>query len=235
MHAYLRTAHRAGADPRGRGQGDRRRHPRPGPVVAAGHADRQGSPYRLDADADAHQCRPRHGAHHRDWSHADRDGATSRTPSARVGPGRGLSQFAQRHCRARWSSPSTSARPTRRSSTTWRRGIEAEARRRSPPTLGLGIEIEAVGHFDPVTFDAELRRARSATRPSGSATRTATSSPAPATTPAGSTASRRRRWSCAPASTGSRTTRPRRSRRNGPPTGADVLFHAVVETAEIVE
>ena len=86
--------------------------------------------------------------------------------------------------------------------------------------MGLGIEMEKVGGFDPVTFDAELRDAPSAMRPSGSATRTATSSRAPATTPAGSTASPRRPWSCAPASAAFRTTRPRKSRRNGPPRAA---------------
>ena len=85
LQGVLRTAHRAGADPRGRGQGYRRRHPRPGPVVAAGDADRQGSPYRLDADAHARQRRPRHGAHHRDGPphrHGASAGARS-APSAR--------------------------------------------------------------------------------------------------------------------------------------------------------
>jgi N-carbamoyl-L-amino-acid hydrolase len=45
------ASYRAGPDPRGRGRRHRRRHPRAGPVVAAGDADRQGEPYGLDADA----------------------------------------------------------------------------------------------------------------------------------------------------------------------------------------
>ena len=62
----FRVPHRAGADPRSREQADRRRHARPGPVVAGIHADRQGSAYRLDADEHARQCRARDGAHLRD-------------------------------------------------------------------------------------------------------------------------------------------------------------------------
>ena len=57
--------------------------------------------------------------------------------------------------------------------------------------LGVGFEIEQVGHFDPVTFDQTLRQGACARPPKSSATRTWTSSRAPATTPAGSTASRR--------------------------------------------
>jgi hypothetical protein len=47
----LRAAYRTGPDPRGRGQGYRRRHPRAGPALDRMHGDRQGKPYRLDADA----------------------------------------------------------------------------------------------------------------------------------------------------------------------------------------
>jgi N-carbamoyl-L-amino-acid hydrolase len=53
------------------------------------------------------------------------------------------------------SSPSTSAPPSRASSTPC-----APASRRRPPrslrSWALGIEIESVGHFDPVTFDPAL-------------------------------------------------------------------------------
>jgi N-carbamoyl-L-amino-acid hydrolase len=50
MHAFFELAHRTGPDPRGRGQGDRGRHPRPGPALDRMHGDRQGKPYRLHAD-----------------------------------------------------------------------------------------------------------------------------------------------------------------------------------------
>ena len=62
----LRAAHRAGADPRGRGPRDRRRHPLPGALVARVHPDRQGGAHRLDADGHAGQRRARHGADLRD-------------------------------------------------------------------------------------------------------------------------------------------------------------------------
>ena len=58
--------------------------------------------------------------------------------------------------------------------------------------IGLGMEIEQVGGFDPVEFDADAS-VRCAAPPSASATPTGTSSPAPVTTPAGSTASPRPR------------------------------------------
>ena len=69
-----------------------------------------------------------------------------------------------------------------------RRGVATIAE-----ALAIGAEIEEVGHFDPVTFDEGCvtgdprRRERSAYR-------TATSSPVPATMPAGSTGWRRRPW-----------------------------------------
>ena len=81
----------------------------------------------------------------------------------------------------------------RKCSTRWTRRIRDEASPRSARRSTSSCEIEQVGHFDPVTFDAGCVKA-SAMPPSGSATRTATSSPAPATMPAGSTASRRRPW-----------------------------------------
>jgi hypothetical protein len=80
---------------------------------------------------------------------------------------------------------------------------------------------------------AGLRRGcvkASATPPNGSAIRTWTSSRAPATTPAGSTASRRRRWSCAPASTGLSHNEAEEITKEWA-AACDVLMHAVVETA----
>ena len=66
----VRAAYRAGPDPGGRGQGHRRRHPRPGPVLdrrctMTGKESHTGStpmPMRRNAGL-------RHGADHRSWSH----------------------------------------------------------------------------------------------------------------------------------------------------------------------
>ena len=124
--------------------------------MAAGDADRQGGAHRLDADADAPERRARHGADHRAGP-PDRHGqpaARRSAPSAMSTsiPIRGTSSP------ARWSSPSTSARPTSRRSTACGRRLEAEAPKIAAD-LGLGIEIEPVGHFDPVTFDADCVKA----------------------------------------------------------------------------
>ena len=69
-----------------------------------------------------------------------------------------------------------------------REGIARSARR---STSSSRSSRSAISIPSPSTRAASRR---SAMPPTGSATRTATSSPAPATTPAGSTASRRRRW-----------------------------------------
>ncbi len=111
----FRAAYRAGPDPRGRGYRHRRRHPRTGPVVAPGDPDRQGRAYRLDADAAPPQCRPRHGADHR--AGPDRRHGPPAGRGRRHRPVRLLSELAQRSSPARSSSPSTSARRNRRSST----------------------------------------------------------------------------------------------------------------------
>ena len=59
--------------------------------------------------------------------------------------------------------------------------------------LGVGCAVEAVGHFDPVTFAPELvARVRGAAERLGYCT--ATSSRGPGTTPAGRRRWRRRRW-----------------------------------------
>ena len=51
----LRTAHRAGADPGGRGQGHRRRHRRAGDALVRGDDHRAGRAHRRDADASAQE------------------------------------------------------------------------------------------------------------------------------------------------------------------------------------
>ena len=112
--------------------------------------------------------------------------------------------------------------------------IEAEAPKICE-ALGVGCSIEAIGHFDPVTFDPTLV--------DGGAQRCGEAGLQPhehhlrrrPRRLLGQPRSHRRPWSCAPASAACRTTRPKTSPRNGPTAGADVLFHAVVETAEIVE
>ena len=91
-----------------------------------------------------------------------------------------------------------------------------------------------VGHFDPVTFDKDCVKAvRDAAERLGYSHRNIVSG-------AGHDACWINRVAptamvMCPASTASATTRPRTSARNGPTAGANVLFHAVVETAEIVE
>ena len=58
----LRTAYRAGADPGGRGQGDRHRHRRAGHALVRGDGDRRIRAHRRDADAAAQECAARCGA-----------------------------------------------------------------------------------------------------------------------------------------------------------------------------
>ena len=81
----FRAAHRAGADPRGRGQGDRRRHPLPGALVARVHPDRQGGAYRVDADGDAGERRAGDGADLRDGAGGRDGGAAGRGGRGRAG------------------------------------------------------------------------------------------------------------------------------------------------------
>jgi N-carbamoyl-L-amino-acid hydrolase len=97
--------------------------------------------------------------------------------------------------------------------------------------MGLGIEFEAVGGFDPVTFDETCVKAvRDAAERLGYSHRDIISGAGHdacwinrvAPTADGHVPLRRR--AC-------RTTRPRKSRRNG--RRRDVLFHAVVDAAEI--
>ena len=101
--------------------------------------------------------------------------------------------------------------------------------------LDIKYEIEQVGHFDPVTFDEGCVKAiRDAADRLGYSHRNIVSG-------AGHDAC----WINRVAPTAmvmcpcvdglSATTRPRRSPRNGPRPAPNVLFHAVVETAVIVE
>ena len=146
----LRAAYRAGADPRGRGHRHRRRHPRAGPEMAAGDADRQGGAYRLDADAEAPQCRARHGA-------GDRTGARDRhgLPARRRRRGRphgGLSRTRATSSPARPSSPSTSARRRRKCWTRWTaasaKASTRSARRSTSSTRSSRSAISIRSTFD---------------------------------------------------------------------------------------
>ena len=211
----LRAAYRAGADPRGRGHRHRRRHPWPGPEMAGGAADRQGEPYRLDADAEAAQCRARHGARHRTRPRGG-DGLPARR-RRRGRPYGGLSELAQHHRRPHrlhHRHPLAGQEDARRDG-------RAHPRRHRADLRGARHQVRdrAGRPFRSGDLRQELRQGGPRRRRNGSAIRIATSSRAPATTPAGSTASRRPRWCCVPASTGCRTTRPRTFRRNGPRPG----------------
>ncbi len=97
MHAMIELHIEQGPILEAEGKHDWRGDPWAGPVVAGDHADRQGCPYRVDADGDAGQCGPRHGADHR-------AGASDRhEPSAECGggggAGQGLPELAQCHSR----------------------------------------------------------------------------------------------------------------------------------------
>jgi N-carbamoyl-L-amino-acid hydrolase len=142
----FRAAHRAGADPGGRGQGYRRRHPRPGPALDRMHGDRQGKPHRLHADADAQECRARPRADHRAGAQIAMDNA----PNA-VGAIGHIDVYpnSRNIIPARWCSPSISAAT---SSIVFNgmvarfEGGGAEALRRSRRERW---SYEIVGEFDP--------------------------------------------------------------------------------------
>ena len=203
----------------------------PGPVVAGIHADRQGSPYRLDADEPARQCRARHGAASWKWCRTW-PWRTSRAPSAasarsffspnsrNVLPGKVVFTVDIRS-------------PDQAKLDRMRAKIEAEAPKICE-ALGVGCAIEAVGHFDPVTFDpalvAAVRNAaeRARLQPHGHHLRRR-----PRRLLGGQGGARdddhlplRRRLSHNEAEEIS---------KEWAAAGGDVLFHAVVETAEIVE
>ena len=192
MHAFFELHIEQGPILEDEDKRDRRRHPRPGPVVAAGHADRQGSAYRLDADA---RCAAMPGSAWRassNWSHEiamdyqpDAVGAVGQMevyPNSRnVIAGHG--GLHRRHPLAGQGSA--------------RRHGRAHPRRQSPTICADARHLASRSSRSAISTRSPSTRTASrpcAMPPSGSATRTATSSRAPATTPAGSTASRRRRW-----------------------------------------
>ena len=227
----FRVSHRAGPDPRGREQADRRRHPRPGPVVAGVHADRQGGAHRLDADGDARQCRPRHGPHPRDGADG-RDGQPAGRRRRRR-PDVLLAEFAQRPSRqGRLHRRHPLARPgqARRHARAHRGGSAEDlrgARRRLRRSSRSAISIRSPSI--PCWSTACARP------PSGSATATWTSSPAPVTTPAGRRKVAPTTMVMCPCVDGlSHNEDENRSRTEWATAGADVLLHAVLETAEIV-
>ena len=80
----LRAAHRAGADPRSRGQGDRHRHRRAGHALVRGDGHRRIRAHRRDADAAAQERAARRRAARRAHQ-CDCRSATSRMRSARSG------------------------------------------------------------------------------------------------------------------------------------------------------
>ena len=88
-------------------------------------------------------------------------------------------------------------------------GVEAIANK-----IGLTCDLKQIFYYPPVPFDMAASR-RCAARPSISAIRIATSSPALAMTPAIWRGLRRRRWCSRPASTGSATMKARTSSRIG--------------------
>jgi beta-ureidopropionase / N-carbamoyl-L-amino-acid hydrolase len=111
--------------------------------------------------------------------------------------------------------------------------LEAEAPKIAAE-LGLGIEIEAVGHFDPVTFDAGCVKAiRDAAERLGYSHRDIVSG-------AGHDACWVNRVAptamvMCPCVDGLSHNEDEEITKEWAKAGADVLFHAVVETAEIVE
>ena len=115
--------------------------------------------------------------------------------------------------------------------------MKAELEERAPKIaeeLGLGIEIEPVGHFDPVTFDENCVKAvRDAAERLGYSHRDIVSG-------AGHDACWINRVAptsmvMCPCVDGLSPQRGREDQPEWATAGADVLFHAVVETAEIVE
>lgn len=116
-------------------------------------------------------------------------------------------------------------------------GMKAELEERAPKIaeeLGLGIEIEPVGHFDPVTFDENCVRAvRDAAERLGYSHRDIVSG-------AGHDACWVNRVAptsmvMCPCVDGLSHNEDEKIYPEWATAGADVLFHAVVETAEIVE
>ncbi len=185
----LRTAYRAGADPRGREFRRRRRHPRPGPALVRNSLDRLREPRRLDADA-APQGRPPRRRADRRARQRDRpqERAARRVDRRHAQP---LSEFAQRDPRRSLHDlrvpPSGRRDPERHGrGAARRRGGRSPRRSASPATSSRSSTMRR-------SLSISAASTPCAAPPSISAIRTATSSPAPGTTPATSRASRRPR------------------------------------------
>ena len=123
--------------------------------------------------------------------------------------------------------------PDKATSTAWSARLEAEAPKIAAE-LGLGIEIEPVGHFDPVTFDKDCVKAvRDAAERLGYSHRDIVSG-------AGHDACWVNRVAptamvMCPCVDGLSHNEDENITKEWSTAGANVLFHAVVETAEIVE
>jgi beta-ureidopropionase / N-carbamoyl-L-amino-acid hydrolase len=184
----FRAAYRTGPDPGGRGQGCGRRHPRAGAALDRMHGDGQGPAHRLDADVHAPQRRPGLAR----VTELVHEIAIARQPNA-VGAIGHIDVYPN----------SRNIIPEKVVFTVDFRShvletleeMVAEFLETAPGVcadIGVKFKAEIVGQFDPPAFDETLLGA-SAGRPSGWATATWTSSRARGTTPAGSTAWRRRR------------------------------------------
>ena len=146
MHAYFELSHRAGPDPRGRGQGDRRRHPLPGPVVAGVHADRPRGAYRLDADE---PCASMPGSAMARIIEMVQAVAMENQPGAVGGVGQVFFSPNSRNVLPGKVVFTVDIRsPDQAKLDGMRATIEAEAAKICE-ALGVGCAVEAVGHFDP--------------------------------------------------------------------------------------
>ncbi len=146
----LRAAHRAGPDPRGRGQGHRHRHAWPGAALDPVHRHRQGEPHRLDADGDPPQRRPRAGADHRAGARDRHEAPAERRRRHR--PCRHLPEQPQHHSAA----SAVFTVDFRSHVLETLEAMVAELAERAPKlceALGVGFESEIVGQFDPPAFD----------------------------------------------------------------------------------
>ena len=168
----------------------RRRHPRPGPALVRDSPDRLREPRRLDADAARARTRcsaPRgssssstRSASPRRRSASRRSGMLNPYPNSRnVIPGEVFMTCEFRHPIDATLSEMDAA---------LKEGVEAITGK-----IGLTYDLKQVFYYAPGRLRSGAASRRSGARPSGSATRTATSSRAPATTPAIWRASRRPR------------------------------------------
>ena len=162
----LRTAHRAGADPGGRGQGHRRRHRRAGDALVRGDADRAGRAHRRDADAPAQERAARRRA-------PDRARWTRSAGSMRRGVGdrradREPAEFAQRRAGRGVLHASTCAIRTTRVLDEMEADVRRPRSRRSASRSGLASRCRRSGTSrrcgSMPDCVAAVRRARRAVR-----------------------------------------------------------------------